>query len=442
MVSNGIERLSGLLESSSDETVLWLFERQMYRVLPLVTHCPRVPSWVDLQKRMILVFRACIVGSILRRNPESFAPEWAEQIRSASEWLSGNAFGLSETSNTTFENEHLSPAFGRVGMAAMLPSILILGRTHPEDNLDNIRGNLTRPGLDAEIENALRAATELDLEGTEIGSNAKLWPLGPRLRMPDVERMVGDALVDSEHMSFWREWYQGFLHGKPLDWELQKEIALIPDAEWNKGPERIAELIEELRKKYDRKPTQAHEPVEEPAEIREAARKAIAQRVTINREALAISITGVLEQISEFREKVRGANALDPEYRQSLLDFLDRLSSQLERLLSKLPEQGEQVSEEKARWYSAWWQRFHPLATKKAIAYIEPENVAEFSVPAGIILGCTGVGAMVAGPAGAAAGGWVGNLITGHIKPNKAVEELMKHREPPSSGDGGQGSGG
>ena len=49
--------------------------------------------------------------------------------------------------------------------------------------------------------------------------------------------------------SFWREWYQGFLDGKPLDWGLQKEIALIPDAEWEKGPERIAELIEIIRKR-------------------------------------------------------------------------------------------------------------------------------------------------------------------------------------------------
>ena len=27
--------------------------------------------------------------------------------------------------------------------------------------------------------------------------------------------------------SFWHEWYQGFLDGKPLDWELQRRVALI-----------------------------------------------------------------------------------------------------------------------------------------------------------------------------------------------------------------------
>lgn len=54
-----------------------------------------------------------------------------------------------------------------------------------------------------------------------------------------------------EKWDFWREWYQGFLIGKPIDWDLQKEIALIPDEDWKKGPEWIARLIEIIRKRRD-----------------------------------------------------------------------------------------------------------------------------------------------------------------------------------------------
>ncbi len=43
---------------------------------------------------------------------------------------------------------------------------------------------------------------------------------------------LGDFYAEGKSWSFWREWYQVFLDGKPLDWELQKEVALIPDAEW------------------------------------------------------------------------------------------------------------------------------------------------------------------------------------------------------------------
>ena len=56
-----------------------------------------------------------------------------------------------------------------------------------------------------------------------------------------------------EAWSFWRDWYQGFLDGKPFDWDLQREVALIPDADWEKGPKHVAAITEEIRKRYDLK---------------------------------------------------------------------------------------------------------------------------------------------------------------------------------------------
>ncbi len=92
---------------------------------------------------------------------------------------------------------------------------------------------------------------------------------------------------ENAHMSFWREWYQGFLDGKPLDWELQKEIALIPDAEWEKGPQWIAEKIEEIRKKYVRKPLDQEQ-------VKEQAKRLIAQP-----ETTALVTISVADQIDE-----------------------------------------------------------------------------------------------------------------------------------------------
>ncbi|UWP91616.1 hypothetical protein K3X13_11180 [Aliiroseovarius crassostreae] len=56
---------------------------------------------------------------------------------------------------------------------------------------------------------------------------------------------------NSDSFAFWRDWYQGFLDGKPLDWELQRRVALIPDQDWEKGPEHIAHLIEEIRARFE-----------------------------------------------------------------------------------------------------------------------------------------------------------------------------------------------
>ncbi|WP_107496350.1 hypothetical protein [Thalassobius sp. I31.1] len=50
--------------------------------------------------------------------------------------------------------------------------------------------------------------------------------------------------------SFWREWYQGFLERTPMDWELQRRVAMIPDMDWEKGPEHIAQVIEDIRARF------------------------------------------------------------------------------------------------------------------------------------------------------------------------------------------------
>jgi hypothetical protein len=56
--------------------------------------------------------------------------------------------------------------------------------------------------------------------------------------------------IHAAEWSFWREWYQGFLDGKPLDWELQRRVALIDDAIWEAGPEAVAEEIKRIRAAY------------------------------------------------------------------------------------------------------------------------------------------------------------------------------------------------
>lgn len=229
--------------------------------------------------------------------------------------------------------------------------------------------------------------------------------------------------------SFWPSWIQGFLDGKPLDWELQRRVALIPDADWEKGPEHIAEKIEEIRAEYERE-IGSGATVHNPKPVSQSEIQAVKERVSSNRHALALSIASLLEQIAGFREHVRGLNHLAPEFKQELLDFIDALSGKLDALLHDLPEANEQISDEKASGMVLWLREFKPLVLKDAAKYVAPKNVAEASVPTGIILGCTGVGSMIGGPAGGGVGALVGSLITGQIKPAKAAEELTQPHSP------------
>lgn len=54
-------------------------------------------------------------------------------------------------------------------------------------------------------------------------------------------------LASDPHWSFWADWFQGFLDGKPLDWELQRRVALIADSDWEQGPAHIATKIEAIQ---------------------------------------------------------------------------------------------------------------------------------------------------------------------------------------------------
>ncbi|WP_022704103.1 hypothetical protein [Pseudorhodobacter ferrugineus] len=56
-----------------------------------------------------------------------------------------------------------------------------------------------------------------------------------------------------ETWQFWLRWYEAALEGNPLNPDLERDIALIPDADWEKGAEHIAALIAALEERHDLK---------------------------------------------------------------------------------------------------------------------------------------------------------------------------------------------
>ncbi|NVK15252.1 MAG: hypothetical protein HWE35_13875 [Rhodobacteraceae bacterium] len=50
--------------------------------------------------------------------------------------------------------------------------------------------------------------------------------------------------------SFWRDWYQSFLDGKPLDWEIQRRVAKIEYWVWDAGPQAVADEIERIQAEW------------------------------------------------------------------------------------------------------------------------------------------------------------------------------------------------
>ena len=72
-------------------------------------------------------------------------------------------------------------------------------------------------------------------------------PLTIRL---DENSSWNDALIemrkDDPLWTFWIDWYERWVAGNPIDWDTQREIALIPNGDWDMGVERIAKRIKEI----------------------------------------------------------------------------------------------------------------------------------------------------------------------------------------------------
>lgn len=130
------------------------------------------------------------------------------------------------------------------------------------------------------------------------------------------------------HWQFWKDWYQGFLDGKPIDWDLQLRIALdIEDGDWEAGPERVAQRIKEIRKEFNASetPTLASIPKLEAKSLTRHVKKLLsAPKMT---EMAAESMAGSIEQaVSEYLTAAP-ANCLPEE-----LEHLNHLPSAFRRI--------------------------------------------------------------------------------------------------------------
>lgn len=64
------------------------------------------------------------------------------------------------------------------------------------------------------------------------------------LTTTDRAKLDGYLAADPETWGFWRAWYAGYVDGDPLDWDVQSQIALLPETVWLQGPAGVAHHID------------------------------------------------------------------------------------------------------------------------------------------------------------------------------------------------------
>ncbi|MEX0318590.1 MAG: hypothetical protein AB3N21_11600 [Ruegeria sp.] len=138
-----------------------------------------------------------------------------------------------------------------------------------------------------------------------------------------------DRLVE-KRLSFWVEWHKAFSRGKPLDWDLQRRVALIEDSVWSAGPDAVADEIEKIRARWHVERALAD--LKDSASVRTNARHGIGGNdppESIQDERLSRSITLIWGAVEDLGEEV----AKDTPDRERVEAILRALKSGLASVL-------------------------------------------------------------------------------------------------------------
>ena len=268
------------LSRQTQETCVKIATRAALRVFPFITHIESDDGRVN--KLALLAARAILTSGVAGTMPTPDVRAFAAATRDATRAATRAAAATATAAFAAAAARAATRTATRAAAATVAAADAAAAGTRA-----------TTAAAAAFAPAATRAAAYAD---TEIDP-AELFqtPIWHETREPDwlvsVLITLPNLLERDPEWSFWREWYQGYLDGKPLDWELQKEIALIPRADWKKGPEHIAQVIEEIRKKYDRKPLDQEQVTEQ------------AERLIAQPETTALVTSAVADQIDEATEQ-------------------------------------------------------------------------------------------------------------------------------------------
>ncbi|MEX0328082.1 MAG: hypothetical protein AB3N07_05115 [Ruegeria sp.] len=109
----------------------------------------------------------------------------------------------------------------------------------------------TRLAYDNAVGLLLRNCLEDFDTPTDRAFDKPLWSERFEPVVPLEARGNFEEFFQGPSFAFWREWRQGFIDGQPVEWELQRRIALIDDGIWNAGADAVADKIKQIQARWE-----------------------------------------------------------------------------------------------------------------------------------------------------------------------------------------------
>lgn len=94
------------------------------------------------------------------------------------------------------------------------------------------------------------------LEANEDVFSFPLWHTTFNAELADAESLGLELLSreTGDRNSFWHRWWFAMKRGEPMDWALQRDVALIPEDIWAKGAKAVGVEIAKIEARYKRPP--------------------------------------------------------------------------------------------------------------------------------------------------------------------------------------------
>jgi hypothetical protein len=249
-----VKRLRGL----SEVEALTLGSRAALRALPSI-----MSGEAACDDRVLLA---------LLRATISHAPALLAASSEARAAARASALSLAEISHThaplgAIERRALAPANGASRAASEFD-----GRIDAKKGVADAAADAIRACCQVYPEAEQVCFAEIDqleaMVGAETLIDQPLWyDASPDKAAQDWLALKSLFAADPKKWAFWQEWFEGYMTGTPLDWDAQRQAALLPEEAWQLGPLLLNSQIEELRARH----TTATAIMEAEAELRQAS---------------------------------------------------------------------------------------------------------------------------------------------------------------------------
>ncbi len=161
------------------------------------------------------------------------------------------------------------------------------------------------------MEDALRDV--MSVATLEAPAELPLWRAEANKAAAEWATVCADWKEPGSPFRFWARWYQSALDGFPLPSAMQRDIALIEDADWQAGPARVAERIEDIEVRF----YSLDKPVLTPAE---SVERRLADLPEARPDEIALARTALLRHRAELPatfDAITGFIALEIERLQN-----------------------------------------------------------------------------------------------------------------------------